>query len=146
MWKEECAFSFKTPFDEAGLFLNLETYQAYSMNYVGVDHDRSGNALYLRIKYTKVEKEEEKHVEQKKEAEQQPSKLAIGVEGGFDVDTGKRWEVVKDFALVLYPRLNDLLPFPSQETDIPMSIVATVEAIIKRDDAFKVRGIAQQRR
>ena len=111
------------------------------MNYVGLDHDRSGNVLYLKIKYTKVEKEPVEKEEKKEEGH--PSKLAIGVEGGFDVGTGKRWETVKEYGLVIYPRLNDVLAFPPKDAglDIPMSIAAAVEAIIKRDDAFKVSWV-----
>lgn len=52
--KEECAFSFDTAFSPAGLYINLATWQAYGHDFVQLDHQRSGNCLYLHAKWKKV--------------------------------------------------------------------------------------------
>ena len=53
--KDECAFSFHTPYSTpAGLLLNLHTLRAVSDEFLAADHARSGGVLYLRMQYTKV--------------------------------------------------------------------------------------------
>jgi hypothetical protein len=53
--KDECAFSFHTPFSTAaGLLLNLHTLRAVSDEFLAADHQRTGHSLYLRMQYTKV--------------------------------------------------------------------------------------------
>jgi hypothetical protein len=53
--KDECAFSFHTPFSTAaGLLLNLHTLRSVSDEFLAADHQRTGHSLYLRMQYTKV--------------------------------------------------------------------------------------------
>ena len=52
--KDECAFSFDTPLSDMGLYINLSTWQAVSQAYVGLDHLRTGNRLYLNEHWYKV--------------------------------------------------------------------------------------------
>lgn len=47
VYKDECMFSFATSESPGGLYINLETLQAYSEAYVDVDQRRSGAVLYL---------------------------------------------------------------------------------------------------
>ncbi len=54
--KEECAFSFDTAFSPAGIYINLANWQAYGHDYVQLDHQRSGNCLYLHENWKKVSK------------------------------------------------------------------------------------------
>jgi len=52
--KEECAFSFDTAFSPAGIYINLANWQAYGHDFVQLDHQRSGNCLYLHETWKKV--------------------------------------------------------------------------------------------
>ena len=52
--KEECAFSFDTAFSPSGIYINLANWQAYGHDYVQLDHQRSGNCLYLHETWKKV--------------------------------------------------------------------------------------------
>ena len=54
--KEECAFSFDTAFSPAGIYINLANWQAYGHDYMQLDHQRSGNCLYLHETWKKVSK------------------------------------------------------------------------------------------
>lgn len=83
MRKVECVLSFDTPESPNGLFVSMENFQGYGADYVNLDHTRSGNPLYLNIKWKKVPKEDDAMKTDEKEAA--PTKMAIGVEGGFDV-------------------------------------------------------------
>ena len=47
-------FSFATPLSSGGLYVNLGTWQAFSAAFVGLDFERTGNALYLWEKWNKV--------------------------------------------------------------------------------------------
>ena len=47
-------FSFATPLSAGGLFVNLRTWQAFGAAFVGLDHERTGDALYLWEKWHQV--------------------------------------------------------------------------------------------
>ena len=54
VFKDECMFSFDTPFSPEGLYVNLHTWQAFGAEYVTTDASKSGNSLYLRQRAHKV--------------------------------------------------------------------------------------------
>lgn len=77
--KTECVLSFDTPESPAGLFVSLKDFQGYGADFVQLNSDRTGSKLYLNIKWTKIPKPAPSP-----EEAAAPTKLAIGVEGGFD--------------------------------------------------------------
>lgn len=54
VYKDECMFSFDTALSPGGLFINLNTWQAFGTDYVALDVERSGNSLYLHEKHHKA--------------------------------------------------------------------------------------------
>ncbi len=48
VFKDECMFSFDTPLSAGGLYISLNTWQAFGQDYVTLDHNRTGNRLYLQ--------------------------------------------------------------------------------------------------
>lgn len=54
VWKDECMMCFRSPFSPGGLYVNLNSFQGFCRHHVDLDHQRSGNNLYLHIKQTKV--------------------------------------------------------------------------------------------
>lgn len=54
VFKDECMVCFRSPFSPDGLYVNLNTFQGFCRHHVDLDHERSGNVLYLNIKQTKV--------------------------------------------------------------------------------------------
>jgi hypothetical protein len=95
VYKDECGFSFDTPFSPGGLYVNLVTMQGFGAAFVALDHQKSANALYLLQQYTKVPVPKEEH------AEDGPTRMAIGMEGGFQVED--KFTVEKAHSLVLFP-------------------------------------------
>lgn len=95
VYKDECVYSFDNPYGDSGLYLNLITMQGCGQRYLPQDAQRTGCQLYLHLKWKKVPKAEEQA--EKGEA---PTKLAIGVAGGFD--TGSQFDIQKEHALVIY--------------------------------------------
>ena len=92
---DECMFSFDTPFSESGLYVNLNSYQAFGASYVGLDRERTGNTVYVHIKWTKVAREKAPA------ADQAPTKMAIGGDGGFQVDE-EEFDVIKENAVAVF--------------------------------------------
>ena len=52
--QDECTFSYDTPFAQGGVAVSLTTWQGYGEQYVGLDHERTGNVLYLLQKWKDV--------------------------------------------------------------------------------------------
>lgn len=56
VYKDECMFSFNTPLSFGGLYLNLNSLQSFSQEYVDLDFQRNNFPLYLHETQTKVMK------------------------------------------------------------------------------------------
>ena len=54
VYNEQCVMSFDTPFSEHGIFINLQSFQGFGRQWVEVDHQRTANAFYLNIKFSRV--------------------------------------------------------------------------------------------
>ncbi|KAA0157782.1 hypothetical protein FNF28_06491 [Cafeteria roenbergensis] len=126
--KSECAFSFVTPEDEGGLYLNMRTFTAVSEEFLVADaggEDRT--AAYLHMRSTKKAKTTK--------AAAELTKMAIGVEGGAPTEAVE-WE--HHYALVVMPgarrvELTGLLPHPELSDKVNMFI----SRLIEHDDASK---------
>lgn len=56
VYKDECMFSYDTPFSSGGVAVNLSTWQGFGEDFVALDHKRSSNSLYLLQKWKAVAK------------------------------------------------------------------------------------------
>ena len=92
---DECAFSFDTPFSPEGLYVSFKSYLGFGAQFVQLDRERNGTRLYLHRKWSKIPKPPAD------EDDDAPSKLAIGVEGGFKSDE-QQYDVVKEESLVCF--------------------------------------------
>ena len=76
VYKDECCYSSEDVYSDRGIFVNMRTWLSCGKHFLGIDSGRSdGNVVYFRIKHTKVPKDLEEKVE----------KMALGVEGGFNL-------------------------------------------------------------
>ncbi|CAL5228914.1 g12137 [Coccomyxa viridis] len=125
--KEECAFSFDTAFSPAGIYINLANWQAYGHDYVQLDHQRSGNCLYLHETWKKVPLSQEKQLEKKV----RPDKLALGGDGGFQLEEDK-YEVEKTQALTVLPE-GVKIPLPCPE--LPEIVLSAIKGVMEHDNA-----------
>ncbi|KAK7887041.1 hypothetical protein WMY93_026662 [Mugilogobius chulae] len=113
--KDECALSFASPESEGGLFVCMNTFLGFGSQYVERHYKRTGQRAYLHITRTRKPKSEDDsssaagHPPKKK-----PTRLAIGIEGGFDVDQDQYEEDIK--VVILPDRLevtsDDLTTMP----------------------------------
>lgn len=128
VYREECVLSFDTRESEHGIYVNLRSFEAFGEDFVEGDHQRTGNRIYLNIKWTKVEK---RSGDEEKAAEEAPTKVALGVEGGFQLDEDK-YEFEKRHQVVLFPE-RVRVDYPSEE--LPASVTASVDSVLAHEDA-----------
>ena len=126
VYNDECVLSFDTPFSPDGLYVSLSSFQGYGQRHVALDHEKTGTALYVHLKWNKVPKEE------KPEEKEAPTRMAIGGEGGFAVDVEK-WEIVKEHALVVMPQKASVaLPNP----ELPEIVIQAANALIAKSSCL----------
>ncbi|CAJ1402873.1 unnamed protein product [Effrenium voratum] len=126
VYKDECIYTFDTPFSEGGLAVNLRTWQGVAADMLDLDVQRGGKGgLYLLQKFRREEKPKDPDAKE-------PTKMAIGVEGGFLDD---KWEIVKEYSLIAISASGErhTLPYPS--VDLPMIVSDVCEAIVKHQEA-----------
>ncbi|KAJ9468039.1 Ubiquitin carboxyl-terminal hydrolase 14 [Diplonema papillatum] len=92
VYKDECMLCFTNPFDKDGVFVSLRTWYGYCARHAQACCEKSGDSLFLQVKYTKKDIP----------ASEQPevTKMAIGVEGGFSGTA--QYEVLKAYALAAF--------------------------------------------
>lgn len=127
VYKDECMFSFDSPFSDGGLFVNMVTLKGYGKDYLDKDMQSTGCKLYLHLKWDQVAK---KSIEVSEDKASEPSKLAIGISGGFMSE--EAYDVVKEHFLAVYDGYKLLsIPFPDQE--LPEFVSNVAQAIIDHD-------------
>ncbi|XP_071446466.1 ubiquitin carboxyl-terminal hydrolase 5 [Hetaerina americana] len=133
IYKDECVFSFDTPESDSGLYLCLKTYLGIGKDYIELYHHKTGNSVFLNIKRTKKELPPE---QQGDGPEKKVTRLAIGVEGGFDPDAGKsKYEYEESYSLVIMPGFHT---FPWPVPELPKSFSETIQVILDADSAAKL--------
>lgn len=116
-------FSFDTPESPGGLYTSLTTWQSFGTDYLDLDFERNNNPLYLRQVWKRVAIE--KSAEDDK-ANAVPTKLAIGVEGGFDVDKKPYDKHITNYLVVMPQRAEILLP----SEVVPTMVTLAIDAIL----------------
>ncbi|KAK7864561.1 hypothetical protein R5R35_007330 [Gryllus longicercus] len=133
IFKDECAFSFDTPETETGLYVSLASFLGLGREHVERYYQKTRNAVYLHI----LRHKREIPLEQQGDGpEKKITRLAIGVEGGFDPDCGKKkYEYEDEYSVVVLPSFSS---FPWPNSEFPEIISNSVKAIIEADSAKKL--------
>jgi ubiquitin carboxyl-terminal hydrolase 5/13 len=133
VYKDECAFSFANPESEAGLFVDMNTFVAFGKDFVQLNFEKTGDPVYLNIKRTKTLKPQEVKPEGEPPAKK-PTVLGIGIEGGFEIDDSRKYDVHDAYSIVTLP---DFTAVPYPNPDLPEKVSMSAAAIIKADSAEK---------
>ncbi len=136
VYKDECMFSFDTPLSPGGLYTSLTTFQSFGELHVRKHFQKYGHPLYLRQISRRVRKADKSNVPNGQE-KAAPTKLAIGVEGGFQLGATE-YNVVKRLSVVCFPGEQEVV-YPSDQ--IPENVTQSVEAILKRDGVETVDNV-----
>ncbi|RHY93041.1 hypothetical protein DYB37_001323 [Aphanomyces astaci] len=118
VYKEECVLSFDTPFTPGGLYTNLSTFESFGDLHLADDIAQTKQQVYLHQQFVKTGV--------KKQVLEQVSKVAIGVEGGFNDD---EVEVTKTLTVVVFQG-DEKLTFELTDPSLPAVIRDSVESVL----------------
>ncbi|XP_074038591.1 ubiquitin specific protease 5 isoform X1 [Leptinotarsa decemlineata] len=133
VYKDECVFSFDNPETDTGLYVSLTTFIGLGRNHVERYYRKTGHAVFLHLKR---EKYEVSSLTQGDGPEKKITRLAIGVEGGFDPDSAKKKFEYEDlYSVVILPNFTSI-QWPNNE--LPEIVKSSVQAIIDLPSASKL--------
>lgn len=109
VYKDECIYSFDSPYSDEGLFVNLISFHGIGKDYLHYDIYKSNQFIYLHLKYNQILKQ------YKITNPQEPTKLAIGTTDGFNVNDSP-YELIKIYSIAIINKSNYddivLVPYP----------------------------------
>eukprot|EP00049_Salpingoeca_infusionum_P022835 m.9051 g.9051 ORF g.9051 m.9051 type:complete len:803 (+) comp5418_c0_seq1:192-2600(+) len=135
VYKEECALCFSTAESMGGLFICMKTFQSYCKDCLELYTLRTNNRAFLQMVTTKKKIEADPASEP---VQKKPTKLAIGVEGGFDVNAPK-YEYTNAYSVVEMPGYKR---FKLDSPDLPQGAKVTADAIVAAETASMVNEAA----
>jgi len=128
VYKDECALGFDSPESPDGVYLCMRDHLAFSLDQASQRFGLTEKSLYLRIKTTKTEIPAAEGDGAEKAA---PTKMAIGVEGGFDVGMTQYDYATEHSIIVFYgaspPQSKTLL---LTDESVPPQIRSCADALI----------------
>ncbi|XP_049694345.2 ubiquitin carboxyl-terminal hydrolase 5 [Helicoverpa armigera] len=138
IYKDECVYSFDNPESDTGLYISLVSYLGFGRNYVEQYFQKTGNNVFLHIK------REKKPVPEPEKTGDGPEKkitrLAIGVEGGFDPACGKpKFTFTDIYNVVVLPGFHT---YPWPNPALPEVVNKAVQAVIDAESPFKIAEMA----
>lgn len=136
IFKDECFYSFDSPESKDGLYVCMEKFLGFGRKFVENYSQTSGRKVFLHMKRTKVPKEEPAASAEEGDKSGIPekvSRMAIGVEGGFDVEA-KKYDVIEENAIVSLP---DFKSFSLDDQEVPLSVSLAAKGILSADSATR---------
>ena len=125
----ECAYTFHSPYSsDKGIVVNLNTFIGTIPELAFHSFDGNDSGIFLRIVKKRVKKE--------KSADDAmadaPTKLAIGVEGGFQTDDDK-YETISTYSVVVMDKSGTIVaevPYIVDEKKFSEGVTKSVESVI----------------
>ncbi|XP_045773142.1 ubiquitin carboxyl-terminal hydrolase 5 isoform X2 [Maniola jurtina] len=134
VYKDECVYSFDNPESETGLYVSLTSFLGFGRNYVEQYFQKTGNAVFLHILREKIPIPEPEQTGDG--PEKKITRLAIGVEGGFDPDCGKpKFTYTDHYNVVVLPGFHT---FPWPNDALPDVVKKSVQGVIDAESPFKI--------
>ena len=122
--KQQCFFSFDTPLSPLGLFVNLFSFESYGFRFVKLYFEKTGLRLYLHIKRSIIDHSNNENEDTLSQTAK-PTKLGIGIDGGFLLQDNKLLPM-EQFNLVILP---EFIFFPIS-TELPSIIYHSLVSIV----------------
>eukprot|EP01065_Artemidia_motanka_P021747 TRINITY_DN25_c0_g1_i1.p1 TRINITY_DN25_c0_g1~~TRINITY_DN25_c0_g1_i1.p1 ORF type:complete len:872 (+),score=253.43 TRINITY_DN25_c0_g1_i1:91-2616(+) len=122
--KDEAVLSFETPYTKNGVYVRLcRPWMAFGKEHVAADAQRTGCPLYLHQKWTKrlLPESEQEEV----------TKLAIGVEGGFSGEP--KTETIKEHRLAVVAEDGEIHYVELGSDSIPTSVQMACDAVVAHE-------------
>ncbi|XP_057375327.1 ubiquitin carboxyl-terminal hydrolase 5-like [Daphnia carinata] len=129
VFKDECLLSFDTPESETGLYVCLNTFLGYGRDYVDHHVKKTGNKIFLHLRKIKKLLPQEKS---ELEPEKKITRLAIGIEGGFPMESTTKFEYEEKHSVAIYPGPIEIpLPHPN----LPLELENSIQGILAAPSA-----------
>jgi len=138
VYNDECVISFDTPYTPTGLYINIKTFQSYGLSSLPCDTNATASTTAAPTLYAWVLKTKVPRVPTQKEVEgkTEPTKMAIGVDGGFKTEDQKyenkttihlvsRLSSTNEQAVFEYPNPTQLPSFVSDVVDAVVNHVSS---------------------
>ncbi|XP_033097730.1 ubiquitin carboxyl-terminal hydrolase 5-like isoform X1 [Anneissia japonica] len=136
IYKDECTYSFENPESENGLYVCMKTFLGFGKAHVLRHYNQTGNPVYLHLKTIKKKVNKAPETEEEKA---KPTRLAIGVEGGFTGDDSNQYEYEENNSIVLLP---DFLTFSLPDASLPEKVQLAVAGILSAESASRMEQVA----
>ncbi|XP_068753403.1 ubiquitin carboxyl-terminal hydrolase 5-like isoform X1 [Montipora capricornis] len=133
VYKEECVYCFNSPESDKGLYICLATFLGFCEEHIYLHMSKTSHRVFLHLKKVKKppsETDDTTEFPPKKK----PTRLAIGVEGGFDVDQTKV-EYDEFSSLTVFGTDGDPLVIPLPNADIPLQVQLSIAGVLTADAA-----------
>ena len=130
VYKDECLYSFDNPESENGLFICMSTFYGFGKDHVA-RHCKAnpGKNVFLHILRRRKPVPIDPNTEQTK-----ITKMAIGIEGGFDANGTNRFTFEEKYSIYVHP--NVVISYPDQSDKLPEQVKQSADAIIAAESAF----------
>ncbi|CAF1472506.1 unnamed protein product [Adineta ricciae] len=130
VYKDECLYSFDNPESENGLFICMSTFYGLGKDHVArhckANPDKN---VFLHILRRR------KPIPVDPDAEPAKiTKMAIGIEGGFDPNGTKRFTFEEKYSIYVHP--NVVIAYPDETGQLPEHVKQSAEGIIAAESAF----------
>ncbi|XP_039619727.1 ubiquitin carboxyl-terminal hydrolase 5 isoform X1 [Polypterus senegalus] len=143
--KDECAFSFDNPESDGGLFVCMNTFLGFGANWVERHYRKTGQRAFLHIKrIRKPKKEIEGNSGSGDPPRKKPTRLAIGVEGGFDV-ASEQAQYEEEVKLIIFPEKQEVISdeLNSLPDVVRERITASITGILAADAASRKEQVQE---
>ncbi|XP_078064602.1 ubiquitin carboxyl-terminal hydrolase 5-like, partial [Mustelus asterias] len=127
---------------EAGLYICMNTFLGFGKQHVEKHYQKTGQRAYLHLRRTRLPKVDDGSSGAGDPPKKKPTRLAIGVEGGFDVDT-ENFEYDEEVKVVILPE-NAIIPRESltlMSTAVRDRVSASIDAMLAADSASRKQEI-----
>ncbi|KAK4872646.1 hypothetical protein RN001_014675 [Aquatica leii] len=133
VYKDECIFSFDNPESETGLYVSLTSFLGLGRDHVERYYNKTRHSVFLHMRRVRHEVSSPSLGDG---PEKKITRLAIGVEGGFDPDISKKlFEFEDSYKIVILP---DFTQIPWPNLDLPEIVQKSVQSILEIQSASKL--------
>lgn len=133
VYKDQCVYCFESPKFQSGIYICLNTFLGFCLNHVKLYATRTGRNVFLHYKQLLKPKQASGN-KSGDPPKKKPTKLAIGVEGGFDLDDNKlEYEDIYTLVVLHQDKENSVIFLPNEQ--IPEQVQMSIAGIISTNSA-----------
>lgn len=141
IYKDECIYSYDSPYSDDGLYVNLVSFHGIGKDYLHYDIYKTNQIIYLHIKYHQIKKNinndnsDNNNSIQEQQQQQQPTKLAIGTTDGFNVNNTSSYELIKKYSIAIINKSNydDIIYISYPIDGLLLQITHVIDGIINHN-------------